>query len=79
MPVALILRYNASEDPEQPNKLTSYLAVVKITPTEICVTDKISPGPKANDDARRAADNAATNPVLRTEIKSCVLIREICG
>ena len=31
-PTALIIRYNASEDPEQPNKLTSYLAVAKITP-----------------------------------------------
>ena len=65
VPVALILRYNASEDPESPNKLTSYLAVAKITPTEICVTDKISPGPKANEDARRAADAASTKPCLK--------------
>lgn len=64
VPVALIIRYNASEDPESPNKLTSYLAVAKITPTEICVTDKISPGPKANEDARRAADAASTKPCL---------------
>lgn len=65
VPVALILRYNASEDPEQSNKITSYLAVAKITPTEICVTDKISPGPKANEDARRAADAASTKPCLK--------------
>lgn len=64
-PVALIVRYNASEDPGQPNKLTSYLAVTKITPTEICVTEKISPGPKANEDARRAADAATTKPCLK--------------
>ena len=64
-PVALILRYNASEDPEQPDKRTSYLAVTKITPTEICVTDKISPGPTANEDARRAADAASTKACLR--------------
>jgi hypothetical protein len=63
-PVALIIRYNASEDPEHPSKLSSYLAVSKITPTEICVTDKISAGPKANADARRAADTAATRPCL---------------
>src|SRR5687767_2209137 len=50
-PVALIVRYNASENPDQPNKLNSYLAVSKITPTEICVTDKILPGPNANEDA----------------------------
>jgi hypothetical protein len=65
VPVALILRYNASEDPESPNKITSYLAVAKITLTTICVTDKISPGPKANEDARRAADAASTKPCLK--------------
>jgi len=64
-PVALIVRYNASEDPEAPNKQNSYLAVSKITATEICVTDKILPGPKANEDARRAADTAATRPCLK--------------
>src|SRR5215510_6770442 len=64
-PVALIIRYNASEDAESPNKNTSYLAVAKITATEICVTDKISPGPKANEDARRAADSATTKPCLK--------------
>lgn len=65
VPVALIIRYNASEDPESPNKITSYLAVAKITLTSICVTDKISPGPKANEDARRAADAASTKPCLK--------------
>ena len=64
-PVALIVRYNASENPDQPDKLNSYLAVSKITPTEICVTDKILPGPNANEDARRAADTAATKPCLK--------------
>jgi hypothetical protein len=64
-PVALIVRFNASEDVEQPDKRTSYLVVTKITPTEICVTDKISPGPTANEDARRAADVAATKPCLK--------------
>jgi hypothetical protein len=39
--------------------------VAKITPTEICVTDKISPGAKANEDARRAADAASTKPCLK--------------
>src|SRR5690349_15896251 len=64
-PVALIIRFNASEDAESRKKLTSYLAVAKITATEICVTDKISAGPKANADARRAADSAATKPCLK--------------
>ena len=64
-PVALIIRYNTSEDAESPNKNTSYLAVAKITATEICVTEKISPGLKANEDARRAADVASTKPCLK--------------
>ena len=64
-PVALIIRFNASEHAESRKKLTSYLAVAKITATEICVTDKISAGPKANADARRAADSAATKPCLK--------------
>jgi hypothetical protein len=64
-PVGLIIRYNANEDPESPNKQSSYLAVSKITDTEICVTDKISPGPKANEEARIAADAAATKPCLK--------------
>lgn len=65
-PVALIVRYNASENPEKPDKTTSYLVVSKITANEICVTDKLSPGPKANEDARRLADEAATKPCLKT-------------
>ncbi|HEY0761384.1 MAG TPA: hypothetical protein VGD61_03350 [Pyrinomonadaceae bacterium] len=65
VPVALIIRYNASEDPEKPDKITSYLAVAKLTQTEICVTEKVSPGPKANEDARRAADAASTKPCLK--------------
>jgi hypothetical protein len=61
-PVALIIRYNISQ--EDPAIKISYLAVAKITPTEICVTDKISPGANANDEARRAADSSATKPCL---------------
>jgi hypothetical protein len=64
-PVALIIRFNVSEDPESPQKLTSYLAVAKITANEICVTDRISAGPKANEEARHAADNAGTKPCLK--------------
>ena len=64
-PVALIVRYNASENPDAPDKQSSYLAVSKITATEICVTDKILSGSNANEDARRAADAAATKPCLK--------------
>ena len=65
VPVALILRYNASEDPNNPEKLTSYLAVAKITSSEICVIEKLLPGPNANVHARRSADAAAAKPCLK--------------
>ena len=64
-PVALILRYNANEDATQPNKLLSFLVVTKITPTEVCVTERISPSPTANEEARRAADAASTKSCLK--------------
>jgi len=70
VPVALILRYDVNEDPDKPDKRTSYLAVTKITSKEICVTDKISPRPTANEDARRAADAASGKPCLKDKIKS---------
>lgn len=64
-PVALIVRVNASEqqDPSNP-KSVSYLAVAKITPEKICVTDSIRPTPDANERARRAADRSAGKPCL---------------
>lgn len=65
-PVALIVRYNANEDPEHPEKHNSYLAVAKITAAEICVTDKILPGSRANEEARVAADVAASKPCLKS-------------
>ena len=65
VPVALIIRYNANKDAENPNKVSSYLAVTKITATEICVTHKINSGPKANEEARVAADAAANKPCLK--------------
>jgi hypothetical protein len=64
-PTALIVRYNASENPEKPEQTTSYLAVIKIAGNEICVTDKVSPGPNANTDARRLSDESATKPCLK--------------
>ena len=67
VPVALIIRYNASENVDKPDKTTSYLAVAKITASETCVTEKILPGPNANADARRAADAAATKGCLKSQ------------
>lgn len=67
VPAALILRYNVSENAEKPDKITSYLVVVKLTDNEICVTDKILPGPNANADARYASDTAANKPCLKKQ------------
>jgi hypothetical protein len=64
-PVALIVRVNASEDSQNPSRLTSYLTVVKVTPEKICVTHKIPPGANANETARHAADTAQTAACLK--------------
>jgi hypothetical protein len=64
VPLALIVRFNASENPEDSSKVTSYLVVAKITPQKICVTDKIAPGATQNEEARRAADASADKPCI---------------
>ena len=65
VPVALIVRYNLSS-PEDSTKITSYLAVAKITAAKICVTDKIAPGAGANEAARAAADKSADKPCFES-------------
>lgn len=66
-PIALIVRFNASEDPENAEKKTSYLIVAKITRAEVCVTDVVKPSPTQNADARKAADGAPARPYRRTD------------
>jgi hypothetical protein len=65
-PLALIVRYNVSEDPEKPEKTTSYLVVSKITPSEVCVTDVVKPTKNANQQARTLADTASTKTCKQT-------------
>ena len=65
-PVALIVRVHTSEQTNLgPARKTSYLAVAKISPREICVTDKIATGGNANERARQAADVAAAKDCLK--------------
>lgn len=65
-PMALIVRLNANEDPENPERTTSYLTVARITATSACVTDRIAPTvANANEAARQAADRSATRPCMR--------------
>jgi len=63
-PIALIVRYNVSENPEDSSKLTSYLVVIKLTKETVCVTDALKPTRSHNNEARKAADKAATRPCL---------------
>lgn len=65
VPIALIVRVYANENPDAPDERTSYLAVAKITPAKVCVTEKIKGGATANEEARRAADASAARPCLQ--------------
>lgn len=61
-PIALIVRFDASENPEDSSKITSYLVVSKITKNQICITDVVKSGAKQNEEARKLADAAASKP-----------------
>lgn len=56
VPVALIMRFNASENPEDASKVTSYLVVVKISKNDVCIVDILKPSKTQNVDARKLAD-----------------------
>ena len=64
VPVALIVRYEVSENAEDASKTTSYLTVTKITPQKICLIGAIPPGQNANVEARTKADNSAGQPCM---------------
>jgi hypothetical protein len=66
-PIALIVRFNASEDVEDSSKVTSYLSVSKITPNEICLVDVVRPGKDQNEKARKLADAAPDKPCMQFE------------
>jgi hypothetical protein len=59
VPIALIVRVQAREENDNPEKVTrSYLAVAKITPNEACVTDRIPEGAQSEAEVRIVADSA---------------------
>ena len=59
VPIALIVRVQAREDNDNPEKVTrSYFAVAKVTPNEACVTDRITEGAQSEAEVRSAADSA---------------------
>ncbi len=57
IPTALILRFNASDNPEDSTKITSYLVVVKIKKTSACIVEIIKPSKTQNADAQKSADS----------------------
>jgi hypothetical protein len=66
-PIALIVRYNVSEDAEDSSKTTSYLIVTKIDGETACVTDVVKPSKDQNAKARQLADNSAGKPCFTRE------------
>lgn len=66
-PIALIVRYNANENTEEPGQSTSRLVVVKITKTNACVTDVVEPMANQNVKARQLADTSAGKPCKASE------------
>ncbi len=61
-PMALIVRYYVSENPDDSSILTSYLVVSKITKNEICITNVVKSSANANTKARKLADASAIEP-----------------
>jgi hypothetical protein len=66
-PFALIVRFEANEDPSNPEKVTSYLTVSKITEDAVCVTDIVKPIKNANERARELALESANKPCLKAK------------
>lgn len=64
-PLALIVRIYASENPDKPAQQTQYLSVSKLAGNTICVTDKIRNSATMNEEARNAADSAASRACLK--------------
>jgi hypothetical protein len=66
-PTALIVRFEAYEFPEQPERTTSYLLVARLAGEDTCLTARIAPGLSQNLKAREAANRAAGAPCLRPD------------
>ena len=68
IPIALIVRMNVFDDPDDREKAKSFLLVIKITKDAACVTDKIEPSVKdQNIKARELADVSAEKPCYEND------------
>ena len=61
----MIVRFDVSDDPENMDKVSSYLVVTKIKNDEICVVAKISPQKEQNELAREILDSTEELPCLK--------------
>lgn len=59
---ALIVRFNAYEDPTRFDKAESFLVVIKVAGPTACITDIVKPGKDQNLKAREFADVSADKP-----------------
>lgn len=65
VPIALIVRVQAREDNDNPDRVThTYIAIAKITPNEVCVTDTILAGTRSETIVRSTADSARERPCV---------------
>lgn len=68
IPIALIVRVQAHEDHDESEQVThSYLALTKITPDEICVTDRILAGSLSQAEVHNVADSAQEKECLELQ------------
>lgn len=58
----IIVRFNASEGMHESAKITSYLAVIKISANNICVIGKVAPQARQNQKARDMLDGSNNMP-----------------
>ena len=61
----MIVRLDVNSDPENLDKIVSYLIVSKITPHAICIIGKIPPQPKQNELARAMLDAKEELPCIK--------------
>ena len=62
----MIVRLDVNNNPEDLNKITSYLMVSKITSNHICVVGKILPKSNQNELARAMLDSKKKLPCLKS-------------
>ena len=61
VPIALITTLLANEHPDDPERVTPYRVISRITPGEMCVTHALDVIP-SDDEVRRLADASASAP-----------------